>query len=554
MDSGFPWNFTILALLVPVIFLLLLKKRKNSKPSSAKLPPGPQELPIIGHLHLISSVPFRSFRDLAKKYGPIMHLKFGEVPGIIISSPEIAKKVLKEQDPVFANRPPAIAMQIMGYNYKDIGFSPYGDYWRQMRKICIMELLSSKSVRSFGSIRNDEVSSLVKFIQASAGKPVNLTDKIFWMMNSITCRASFGTVCKDNDALIKLLRDGMQMAGGFEIADVFPSSKIVSALSWTKWRLVMMGRKLDMILDDIINEHKVNLDKLARESGDGQGKLDLSAGRRGNGEFGNEDLVDVFLRLKESGDLEFPIGNDNIKAILFVSTLQSSDVFSAATETSATAIDWIMTELMRNPGVMAKAQAEVRQVFNGSRTTSINEDNVRKLNYLKLVIRETLRLHPSVPFLPRASREECTINGYTIPANVKVLVNSWGMQRDPKYWTNPESFEPERFENNSMDFVGGDFEYLPFGSGRRMCPGITFALASIELPLAQLLYNFNWKLPEGVKPENLDMIENPGLTASRKSKLYVVPTPYNEPSDSSLPTLTLTDLQTFGSSRVSTSL
>ncbi|KAL0393947.1 UNVERIFIED_CONTAM: Premnaspirodiene oxygenase [Sesamum latifolium] len=339
MDSGFPWNFTILALLVPVIFLL--KKRKNSKSSSVRVPPGPQELPIIGHLHLISSLSFRSFRDLAKKYGPIMHLKFGEVPAIIISSPEIAKEVLKEQDPVYANRPPAIAMQIMWYNYKDIGFSPYGDYWRQMRKICILQVLSSKSVRSFGSIRNNEVSSLVKFIQASAGKPVNLTDKIFWMMSSITCRAAFGKVCKDSDALIKLLRQGIQMAGGFEIADVFPSSKIVSTLSWSKWRLVMMGRKLDMILDDIINEHKVDLDK-----------LDLS-GRRGNGEFGNEDLVDVFLRLKESGDLEFPIGNDNIKAVLY-------DVFSAATETSATAIDWIMTELMRNPRVMAKTQAEVR--------------------------------------------------------------------------------------------------------------------------------------------------------------------------------------------------
>ncbi|KAK4435760.1 Premnaspirodiene oxygenase [Sesamum alatum] len=233
MDSGFPWNFTTLALLVPVVFLLL-KKRRKSKPSSVKLPPGPQELPIIGHLHLISSLPVRSFRDLAKKYGPIMHLKLGEVPTIVVSSPEIAKEVLREHDPVYANRPSAIAMEIMWYNYKDIGFSPYGDYWRQMRKICILELLSAKSVRSFASIRQDEVSRLVEFVQASAGKPVNLTDKIFWMTSSITCRAAFGKVCKDSDALIKLLREGIQMAGGFEIADVFPSSKIISALSWSK--------------------------------------------------------------------------------------------------------------------------------------------------------------------------------------------------------------------------------------------------------------------------------------------------------------------------------
>lgn len=320
MDSGgFPSrNFTTLVLLVPVIFLLL-KKWKKSKSSSLKLPPGPEELPIIGHLHLITALPFRSFRDLAKKYGPIMHLKLGEVPTIVVSSPEIAKEVLKEHDPVFADRPAAIAVQIMWYNYTDIAFSPYGDYWRQMRKICIVELLSAKNVRSFGSIRNDEVSRLVKSIQASAGKPVNLTDKISSLTSSITCRAAFGKVCKDSDALIKLLQEGIQMAGGFEIADLFPSSKIINTLSWSKLRLVMMRRKLDVILDDIISEHKVNLDKMAREGGKGQGK-DLSA-RRGNGEFGNEDLVDVLLRIKESGELDFPIGNDNIKAVIYVSTL-----------------------------------------------------------------------------------------------------------------------------------------------------------------------------------------------------------------------------------------
>ncbi|KAI3454013.1 hypothetical protein Pfo_010676 [Paulownia fortunei] len=444
-----------------------------------------------------------------------MHLKLGEVPTIVVSSPEIAKEILKEHDPNFADRPQAIAMKIMWYNYIDIAFSPYGDYWRQMRKICIMELLSAKNVRSFGSIRNDEVSRLIKSIQLTSGKPTNLTEMIFSLTSSITCRAAFGKVCKDSDALIKLLKDGIQMAGGFEIADLYPSSKIINTLSWSKLRLVMMRRKLDVILDDIINEHKENLAKMAREDGDvAEGK---DSARRGNGEFGNEDLVDVFLRIKEKGELEFPIGNDNIKAVIY-------DMFSAGTETSSTAIDWTMTELMRNPRVMAKAQAEVREVFKGSKI--IEENDVQKLKYLKLVIREALRLHPPVPILPRASREEREINGYTIPSKVKVLVNNWAMQRDPKYWTDPESFEPERFEKQSLDFLGGDFQYLPFGTGRRMCPGMTFGLASVELPLAQLLYSFNWKLPDGVKEEALDMIENPGITASRKDNLFVVATPY----------------------------
>ncbi|KAK4380969.1 Premnaspirodiene oxygenase [Sesamum angolense] len=444
MDFVFPLNLTTVALLVPVIFLLI-KNWKKSKPLSVKLPPGPKKLPIIGDLHLISALPFRSFRDLAKRYGPIMHLKLGEVPTIVVSSPEIAKEVLREHDPNFADRPEAIAMKIMWYNYIDIAFSPFGDYWRQMRKICIMELLNAKNVRSFSSIRNDEVSRLIKSIRLSSGEPVNLTEKIFSLTSSITCRAAFGKVCKDSDALIKLLKEGIQMAGGFEIADLFPSSKIINTLSWSKLRLVMMRRKLDVILDDIINEHKENLAKMARENGDGEGK---ESAMRGNGEFGNEDLVDVFLRIKDSGELEFPIDNDNIKAVIY-------DMFSAGTETSSTAIDWTMAELMRNPRVMAKAQAE-----------------------------------------------------------------------DPKYWTNPETFEPERFENQSLDFLGGDFQYLPFGTGRRMCPGMTFGLASVELPLAQLLYSFNWKLPDGVKAQDLDMIENPGITASRKDNLFVVATPY----------------------------
>ncbi|KAK6129779.1 hypothetical protein DH2020_036486 [Rehmannia glutinosa] len=510
--SRFPLNLTsTITLLVPALIFLIIKKLNNSRKAhtSVKLPPGPKTLPIIGHLHLISRLPFRSFRHLAEQFGPIMHLKLGEVPTIVISSPEIAKQILKENDPNFADRPQSVAMEIMWYNYIDIAFSQYGDYWKQMRKICIMELLSAKNVRSFGSIRNDEVSGLIKSIQLSSGKPINLTEKIFSLTSSITCRAAFGKVCKDSDALIKLLKEGIQMAGGFEIADLFPSSKIISTLSWSKLRLVMMRRKLDVILDDIINEHKENLANMGRENGD--------IAKRGNGEFGNEDLVDVFLRIQKSGELEFPIDNDNIKAVIY-------DMFSAGTETSSTAIDWTMAELMRNPRVMAKAQAEVREIFKGNKT--IEENDVQKLKYLKLVIKETLRLHPPVPILPRASREEREINGYTIPAKVKVLVNNWGMQRDPKYWKNPENFEPERFENQALDFVGGDFQYLPFGTGRRMCPGMTFGLASVELPLAQLLYSFNWKLPDGVKIEDLDMIENHGITASRKDNLFVVATPY----------------------------
>ncbi|KAH6790919.1 hypothetical protein C2S51_005925 [Perilla frutescens var. frutescens] len=503
---GTPWNLIFPAIIFCFFFV---KKRINSQKKSVKLPPGPKPLPIIGNLNLITFPPFRSFRDLSKHYGPIMHLKLGEASAVVVSSPGIAKQILKDHDPIFANRPQGVAVEIMWYNYVDVAFSPYGDYWKQMRKICINELLSPRMVRSFGSIRSDEASRLVDSIHhfSSTTTTVNLTERIFLYTSSITCRAAFGKVCKDREMLIKLMADSVKMVEGFPIADLFPSSRIVRALSWTKLRLKMMRRQLDVILDRIIDEHRE--------------KINLAAGDRrdsGNGEFGSEDVVDVFLRIMEQEKLQFPIGNDNIKAVLY-------DIFSAGTETSSTMIDWAMVELVRNPQVMEKAQAEVRQVVGNN--INISEENLEKLKYLKLVMRETLRLHPPTPILPRASREECEINGYIIPAKMNVMVNVWAMHRDPHYWNDPEKFEPQRFENiQTVDFPAGDFQFLPFGTGRRVCPGIMFGLTTVELALAHLLYNFHWKLPQGVRAQDLDMIENSGLAASRKHNLFLVATPY----------------------------
>uniref|UniRef100_M1ARA7 Cytochrome P450 hydroxylase n=2 Tax=Solanum tuberosum TaxID=4113 RepID=M1ARA7_SOLTU len=184
-----------------------------------------------------------------------------------------------------------------------------------------------------------------------------------------------------------------------------------------------------------------------------------------------------------------------------------------------------MTEMMRNPSVLAKAQVEVREAFKGKET--FNEDIIEDLKYLKQVVKESLRLHPPAPLLvPRECREETNINGYTIPLKTRVLVNVSAIMRDPQYWEDAESFIPERFEQSSVDFMGNNFEYLPFGAGRRMCPAITFGLINVYLPLAKLLYHFDWKLPDGLKPENLDMTECDGINASRKSELYLIATPY----------------------------
>nr|ADD84654.1 CYP71D175 [Scoparia dulcis] len=514
MELPFPFSFTTCILLLCSSLLIFYNLHfKRFHKGIPNLPPSPWKLPLIGHLHhLAGRLPHRCFQEFSTKYGPIMHFKLGGVTTIVVSSPDLAKEVLKVQDPTFTDKPEMIAAEILWYN-SSLSFSQYGDYWRQMRKICMIELLSVKNVRSFGLIRNDEVSRLAHSIVGDSGNRgtlVDLTEEVAKMTSSIICRAAFGRVCRDKEKMIEMLKDGIALLSGLDVCDLYPSSKMLKAMSWNRVRLLKMRRKLDPILDGIIAEHRRNRAE----------KLD-SSGNIGNGEFGNEDLIDVLIRHMESGELEFPITDDNIKAMIY-------DIFAAGTETASTTINWIMAELMRHPNVMAKAQSEIRQTLKEN--TTFGETEVQKLKYLKLVIKEGLRLHPPVPLIPRVCRNDTEIKGYFIPARSRVPVNSWAIGRDPRIWPDPESFIPERFEDmnhSSIDFNGNHAEYIPFGAGRRMCPGMNFGLASVELPLAHLLYHFEWKLPHGMSPQDLDMVERLALAAARRTNLKLIAVPYD---------------------------
>lgn len=200
-------------------------------------------------------------------------------------------------------------------------------------------------------------------------------------------------------------------------------------------------------------------------------------------------------------------------------------MFGAGSETSAITLDWTMAELMRHPMIMEKAQVEVRQVLKGK--AKIEVEDIAEFSYMKLVIKESLRLHPPAPLLlPRLCRETCQVNAYDIPAKSRVVVNTFAIARDPRHWEDPEIFKPERFDGSLVDFQGGSFEYLPFGGGRRVCPGISFGIAQVEMVLAHLFYYFDWKLPHGMGPKDLDMTENSGGGVGKKSPLYLIATPY----------------------------
>ncbi|VAI33919.1 unnamed protein product [Triticum turgidum subsp. durum] len=229
-----------------------------------------------------------------------------------------------------------------------------------------------------------------------------------------------------------------------------------------------------------------------------------------------EDMLDVLLdAMEHPAATDVPITHDNIKAVIM-------DMFAAGTETSSSTIEWALAELMKNPKEMDKLQDEVRTKMEGEASWC----DIGHLSYLRLVVKETMRLHMPAPLLvPRVCKEQCRVGGYTIPAGSRVVINAWAMGRDPRYWEDADAFRPGRFLGTSVDFKGGDFEFLPFGAGRRMCPGIEFGLAGVELCLAQLLFYFDWTLPGGMAPKDLDMSETSigALSVVRKEPLRLIP-------------------------------
>ncbi|XP_044500367.1 premnaspirodiene oxygenase-like [Mangifera indica] len=287
MELAFP-TFSVLLTFLLYLFMLL-KKGKKSKTveKTLNLLPAPLKLPSIGNLHQAGgSLPHHRLRDLARKYGPFMHLRLGEVSGVVVSSPRYAREVMKTHDINFASMPQMVATHILSYDSADIIFAPYGDSWRQLRKICMLELFSTIRVKSFRSIREEEVSALIHWLASNTGSPINLTEKNFTLIYGINSRAAFGGKSKDQELFISLMKDIVEVTAGFNIADLFPSIGFLQWITGFKSRVEKLHQEADRIVEQIINDHKMRNATLNEEAED--------------------DLVDVLLKVQQHGDLEFP--------------------------------------------------------------------------------------------------------------------------------------------------------------------------------------------------------------------------------------------------------
>nr|QKV50715.1 Cytochrome P450 71A26 [Astragalus membranaceus] len=440
-----------------------------------------------------------------------MQLHLGNVPVLVISSAEAAGEITKTHDRVFANRPQTKLYDILLYDCKDVSTAPYGEYWRQIRSISVLHLLSSTRVQSLRAVREEELALMMDKIRHSSlsSLPVNISEMLATTINHIVCRVSLGRKYsgESGKGFKKLLMDFTELLGTFVVGDYIPWLDWLTQLSGFYARAKIVAKQFDDILEEVIEEH------INRQKGASNENVSSDSISEGHGDF-----VDVLLWIQRTESFGFPIDRTVIKALLL-------DMFTAGTDTISTLLEWAMTELIRHQDIMKKLQDETRSVV-GDRT-HITEDDLGHMKYLKAVVKETLRLHPPIPLLvPRENRQDMKLNSYNVKAGTRVIINAWAIARDPKYWDQPEDFKPERFLNSSIDVKGNDFELIPFGAGRRGCPGIVYATVANELVLANLVHQFNWELPDGTaRVEALDMSETVGLTMHRKTPLLVVASP-----------------------------
>ncbi|RYQ80488.1 hypothetical protein Ahy_Scaffold1g106869 isoform F [Arachis hypogaea] len=509
----------ILALLICIFIYYLGRSVTKSESKTCTAPQAGGALPIIGHLPLFGGkkLLFETLCTMAEKYGPAFTIKMGSNRVLVLSSWEMAKECFTEHDKSFSDRPLVTASRLLGYDGAMFGFAPYGPYWREMRKIVTIHLLSNHRIDLLKHIRASEVEMAMRELYglwSSKGCPENgiLVEMKQWfgdlafniILRMVGGRPYYGESgdgyeeSEEARKYKKAMRECVRLFGVFVLSDAIPS------LGWLDFNghekaMKKTASEMDTLVKGWLDEHKRK--------------------RASNKE--EQDFMDVMLNTLQNAHIFGYSADTIIKATCLNLILAGSDA-------TMVTLTWALSLLLNNKTELKRVQEEINIHIGNER--KVEESDISKLEYLQAVVKETLRLYPPSPIITfRAAMEDCTFScGYHIPAGTHLMVNAWKIHRDGDVWEDPQDFKPQRFltTHKHVDVRGQNFELVPFSSGRRACPGASLALRVVHLTLARLLQSFEIDSPSD---EAVDMTESFGLTNLKATPLQVLLTPRLHP-------------------------
>ncbi|XP_062153879.1 cytochrome P450 89A2-like [Alnus glutinosa] len=492
---------------IKLLSSLLFSSKKNESKGHL-FPPGPPPLPIIGHLHLLpkSTIELRSLlSNLSQKYGPVLTLLVGSKPLVFITSYPIAHKALVKNSAIFANRPPVVPVSyVLSNKHKDIGGSPYGVTWRVLRRNLVSEALHPAGLKSYSFARKRSMETMINSFEQQSSKQegeagaVRLFEHLHQAVFSLFILMTYGDIGEDAIREVEHIQYTFLVSyAKFSVFANWPRlGKLVYRKRWQKYT-EFLRRQYDILMPHIRARQKLKQEKKA-----------------------GKEVVNLVTYTDTLLDLEISEGAGKLEEADVLSL--SSEFINAGADTTATMFQWVMAYLVKYPRVQAKLFAEISRVVEQG-AEEVKEEDLQRIPYLKAVILECLRIHPpNTSLVPHTNTEDMEISGYNIPKNTTVLIGTAIIGRDPTVWENPMEFRPERMMTSTSNDNGtggeevGDvtsFKMLPFGAGRRMCPGYKYGSLIIEYFVANLVWNFEWKAVDDVdlseKEEFLVVMKNP---------------------------------------------